>query len=120
MPKTTSQPTSSNDRTIDFAPVIGTRSNRSWVSRTWGSRRWGSRPGATGVAGWVGRAGGGAGLGTAWPDRGVAVVICGSASLLVSGLGGDRSEHEKTPDRRLAMRGWRVYVRGLAQAWTRL
>ena len=36
---------------------------------------------AAGVAGWLGRTGGGAGFGTAGPDRGVAVVICGSASL---------------------------------------
>src|SRR3954454_22865386 len=95
MPNTTSQPTSSSDRTSDFAPVIGTASKR--------------RAGAAaGAPAGPGRPGGGAGLGPGGPGtgpgRGEAVVMGSSAHLRVS-------EHEKTPDRRGAERGWRVDVR---------
>src|SRR6478752_6361749 len=104
MPKTTSQPISSSERTSDCAPVIGTASNR--FPATVSAR------GVTAAWAGAGRPGGGAGFG---PDRGVAVVILGFASLLAHG-----SEHEKSPDRRRAERGWRVDDRGLAQALTRL
>src|SRR3954451_128139 len=95
MPNTTSQPTSSSERTSDCAPVIGTASKR--------------RAGAAdGTPAGPGRAGGGAGLGPGGPGtgpgRGEAVVMGSSAHLRVS-------EHEKTPDRRGAERGWRVDVR---------
>src|SRR5918997_63622 len=86
MPNTTSQPTSSSERTSDWAPVIGTASKR----RADGA-------GAGPPAGWPGRPGGGAGFGPdgpgTGPGRGVAVVICSSAPL------DGESEHEKTPDR---------------------
>src|SRR3954451_5469603 len=95
MPNTTSQPTSSSDRTSDCAPVIGTASKR----------RTGA---AAGAPAGPGRPGGGAGLGPGGPGtgpgRGEAVVMGSSAHLRVS-------EHEKTPDRRGAERGWRVDVR---------
>src|SRR4051795_5765845 len=95
MPNTTSQPTSSSERTSDCAPVIGTASKR--------------RAGAAAEAPvGPGRLGGGAGLGPGGPGtgpgRGEAVVMGSSAHLRVS-------EHEKTPDRRRAERGWRVDVR---------
>src|SRR3954463_5959676 len=95
MPNTTSQPTSSSERTSDCAPVIGTASKR----------RAGAAAGAPAGAG---RLGGGAGLGPGGPGtgpgRGEAVVMGSSAHLRVS-------EHEKTPDRRRAERGGRVDVR---------
>src|SRR3954451_22204892 len=95
MPNTTSQPTSSSERTSDCAPVIDTASKR--------------RAGAAAEApAGPGRLGGGAGLGPGGagtgPGRGEAVVMGSSAHLRVS-------EHEKTPDRPGAERGWRVDVR---------
>src|SRR5690606_37813080 len=70
IPKTTSQPTSSSDRTRDWAPVIGTSSMRrtGWPAvAAWPGAGWPWRPG-----GGPGFGAGGPGTG---PDRGVAVVI---------------------------------------------
>src|SRR6478752_10025545 len=98
MPKTTSQPTSSSERTSDWAPVIGTALIRGSLPAAVSAR------GVTAAWAGAGRPGGGAGFG---PDRGVAVVIWASPRCSLTG-----SEHEKTPDRRRAERGWRVDDRG--------